>query len=706
MATLRSALATRMGRRLAAALCAVSLVPALAVLVFPVPVAAAIGAIAGACATIVLLRRYVAPLAPLRDALRSLRDERFEIIIPRAADDIGTLIETANAGIAHVAERMRSLETLSEVDRLLLSSADLEQTLDAVLARVQAVMRCQGVGITLIDADTQAHGRVYAATATTADLPVERVELDPDMLATLERGAGLTIARCERDRHNFLLPLQQLGASFFWVWPVLVGARLVAVLATGYREAPHANPRLARYGGEFAARLAIALTNSAREERLYRQAHYDPLTSLPNRALFRERLAEELSSATATGTRGALLYIDLDHFKHVNDTVGHAAGDQLLTIIAQRLRACVKEGDTVARLAGDEFTIVMRQGADAEAAKAVADRVIASVELPVHVAGRDHSVHASIGMTVFPDDGVTIDELMRNADVAMYRAKELGRGRAVLFDRVRASRQTPLSGSGLFRALRHREFALYYQPQYAMADGRLVGLEALLRWNTPRNGIKTPADFVPAAEENGLIVDIEGWVLDTACAQLAAWRDQGVAPARLALNVSAQYVRQPVFVEDVRRLLARHGLRGDMLEIEVVESMLGDSVVAAALATLSREGVRVALDDFGTGHSSLSALRAHPIDVVKIDRSFLDEATPASTANTVVQSIIAMAHALGKTVVAEGVETIEQLDDLRERGCDVVQGFYLAHPLPAASITELLNGRLAAKEAQASRLAG
>lgn len=682
------------------------MVPALAALVLPLPLAAALGVVFAVCVAGLLLRRYVAPITSLQEALRGLRHERFEIIIPTAHDELGTLIETANAGISHVAERVRGLETLGEVDRLLLGSPDLEQTLDVVLARVQSVMRSQGVGITLIDAETQAHGRVYAANATTADLPVERVELDADLLATLERGAGIAIARCEPERHAFLLPLRELGAAFFWVWPVLVDGRLVALLAAGYPDASRANPRIARYGAEFASRLAIALTNSAREERLYRQAHYDPLTSLPNRALFRERLAAEISAATATGTRGALLYIDLDHFKRVNDTVGHAAGDQLLTIVAQRLRGCVKEGDTVARLAGDEFTIVMRQGTDAEAAQAIADRVIASVGLPVHVAGRDHSVHASIGMTIFPDDGVTIDELMRNADVAMYRAKELGRGRAVLFDRARANRQTSLSGSGLFRALRQREFALFYQPQYAMGDGRLVGLEALLRWNTPRNGLKTPADFVRTAEENGLIVDIESWVLETAFAQLASWRDQGVVPPRLALNVSGQYVRQPVFVEDVRRLLARHGLAGELLEFEVVESMLGDTSVAAALATLSKDGIRVALDDFGTGHSSLNSLRAHPIDVVKIDHSFLDEVSAGSSASTVVESIIAMAHALGKTVVAEGVETLEQLDYLRQRGCDVVQGYYLARPLPATAITELLRGRLAVQQSQASRLAG
>jgi len=664
-------------------------------------------ALAGiALGTFLLGRRYVPLVARFGAAFKHDRTN----ILPRVrgadADELGEAIDDYNLAAVRLTDRLSALETLGEIDRLLLGSAELEQMFDTILTRVQAVTRCDGVAITMIDADSAEYGRVYFTAPQMTDLPVVRVELDPDMLATLsDAKEGVTVARCEPVRHSLLRPLAELGAGFFWVWPVMSGDRLAAVLSLGYRDAPAADPTLARYGAEFATRLSVALSNSARDERLYRQAHFDALTSLPNRLLFRDRLAQELASATAGGTRGALLYIDLDQFKHVNDTVGHAAGDQLLTIVAQRLRACVKEGDTVARLGGDEFTIVLRQVTDPDAVRTVAERIIASLEAPVNVAGRDHLVRASIGITLFPDDATHIDELMRNADAAMYRAKESGRGRAVFFDRALAARQAVASGSGLYRALRHREFSLFYQPQFGVADGRLVGVEALLRWQTPRNGLKYPAEFVPAAEETGLIVDIGAWVIEAACVQIAQWREQGLAPPRLAVNVSAQQLRAAGFVADLRRVLRRHALRPELLALEFTEAVLDDPDVGVALRNLSDEGVRLALDDFGAGETSLANLRQHPINIVKIDRSLIEDPLDPSAA-ALGATVIAMAHALGKTVVAEGVETIEQLDFLREQGCDIVQGYYLARPLPAAGVGELLAGRVATAAPPEKRLVG
>lgn len=664
-------------------------------------------ALAGiALGAFLLSRRYVPVATRFADAFAHERTNTLPRVRGADADEFGDAIDVYNVAAGRLSERLTALETLSEIDRLLLGSAELEQMFDAILTRVQAVTRCDGVAITLIDADSADHGRVYFTAPQLTDLPVVRVELDPDMLATLyEAREGVTIARWEPLRHSLLRPLAELGAGFFWVWPVVSGDRLAAVLSLGYRDAPAADPALARHGAEFADRLSVALSNSARDERLYRQAHFDALTSLPNRLLFRDRLAQELASATASGTRGALLYIDLDHFKRVNDTVGHAAGDQLLTIVAQRLRACVKEGDTVARLGGDEFTIVLRQVTDPDAVRTVAERIVASLEAPVNVAGRDHLVRASIGITLFPDDATHIDELMRNADAAMYRAKEGGRGRAVFFDRALAARQVSASRSGLYRALRHREFSLFYQPQFEVADGRLVGVEALLRWQTPRNGLKYPAEFVPAAEETGLIVDIGAWVIEAACAQIALWREQGLAPPRLAVNVSAQQLRAAGFAEDLRRVLRRHALRPDLVELEFTEAVLDDPDAGRVLRALAEDGVRLALDDFGAGETSLAHLRQHPISIVKIDRSLIDDPQDV-TAAALGATVIAMAHALGKTVVAEGVETIEQLDFLREHGCDVVQGYYLARPLPAAGVGELLAGRAATTATPDQRLFG
>lgn len=641
-----------------------------------------------------LARGYLAALRELRVGLPGLQARRFEALPTAGRDEPRELIAHFNRSAANLHEQFQALETLGEIDKLLLGSAELEQVLEGILARVQAVTRCHCVGITLRDADAPGRGRVFLAGNNLSDLPVTRVELDDDMLTTLiAESRGLTVARCEETRHSFLRPLKDIGAEFFWVWPVNVSERVEAILAVGYREAPAADPYLARSGSQFAERLAVALSKSARDERLYRQAHYDPLTSLPNRILFRDRLAQEIANATAGLSRGALLYIDLDHFKRVNDSVGHSAGDQLLTIVAQRLRSCVKEGDTVARLGGDEFTVILRNVVDPSAARIVGERIIETLQLPVNIGGRDHFVCASIGITLFPDDGSVIDDVMRNADTAMYRAKDLGRGCTMFFDPDMNVKATIPTETGLHRALRRREFSLFYQPQFNVYNGALAGVEALLRWQTARDGMRQPSEFVPAAEESGLIIDIGGWVLDAACAQLASWRDQHIAPPRLALNVSAQQLKHSEFPKLVRRALDKYGLAPDLLELELTESVFADDAAGATLERLHQLGVHLALDDFGTGYSSLSYLRQYPIGTVKVDRTFLEEVPQNPASATLVETIIVMAHALGKRVVAEGIETAEQLEFLRERRCDIAQGFYLARPLSSQVVTELLQAR-------------
>jgi diguanylate cyclase (GGDEF)-like protein len=658
------------------------------------PYAAALALLFAFFGAAYLARRHVPALTAIDQGLSALANRHFERLNVVAADEPRKLVSSFNACAASLEEQFRALHTLSEIDQLLLGPAELEEMLESILERVQTVTSCHSVGITLRDADAPGRGRIYLAANGLTGLPVSRVTLDDDMVATLATEVeGLTITRCEEARHSFLRPLNEVGSEFFWVWPVMPGERVEAILAIGYREAPASDPQVANCGGQFARRLAIALSKTARDERLHRQAHYDPLTALPNRLLFLDRLNQELASATAGLGRGAVLYIDLDHFKRVNDSVGHAAGDQLLTIVAQRLRSCVKDGDTVARLGGDEFTVILRNVADPDAARAVADRIIESLQLPVNIGGRDQYVCASIGITLFPDDGMTLEELMRNADTAMYRAKDLGRGRSMFFDLNMTGKPAAPTETGLHRALRRREFSLFYQPQFSVADGSLMGLEALLRWQTPRDGLRYPGEFVPAAEESGLIVDIGGWVLETACAQLAEWRNQNIAPPRLALNVSAQQLKHAEFPKTVKRALEKYGLPPTLLELELTESVFADEVAGAALVRLSQIGVHLALDDFGTGYSSLNYLRQYPIGTVKIDRTFLEDVPQNPASATLVETIVVMAHALGKRVVAEGIEVVEQLEFLRERRCDVAQGFYLARPLATSAVTELLQVR-------------
>ena len=665
-----------------------------AALMLPVPMLLAAFLILASCA--VLRSRWEPVLHSLRAAIDELAAGHYQRVPMGEARDAPR--ETAmafNRTIGVLEEKMRALASLNDIDRMLLESAELESCLDPLLDRICKITGCDAAMLALLDPDATDYGRAYL-TASGQHAPVSRISLDPLLLSQLcQEHSGLTVGRFEAGRHSVLEPLRAQGAEFFWLWPVISQDKLVAVLAVGYRDVPKVAAEVAGYGTECAARIGVALSNSARGEQLYRQAHFDPLTTLPNRLLFRDRLSQELASAAAGRQRGALLYVDLDHFKKINDTVGHSAGDQMLQIVAQRLRACVKEGDTVARLGGDEFTIILRGVGTAESAQHVASRVIEVLQEAVNIGGRDYHAGASIGITMFPDDGTALDELMRNADLAMYRAKADGRARAVFYTRAMQRMPALAAESGLYNALQRREFSLYYQPQYALADGRLVGLEALLRWQPPREAMRYPGQFVPAAEQSGLIVDIGAWVLEAACMQMADWSAAGIAPPRLALNVSVHQLRQTDFPKLVRRALERTGVSPDKLEFELTESVFADEEALATLRRLAALGVHLSLDDFGTGYSSLGYLRAHPVQAIKIDRSFIEEVAHNITAATLAETMITMAHALGKHVVAEGVETMEQFEFLRARRCDYAQGFYFARPAAAADITALLEGRSA-----------
>ena len=666
----------------------------------PLPLLCAALVIVLACGW--LRRRWEPVLAGVRAAMRELAAGRFQRVeLGRSGEAPRATAVEFNRAMVALADRMRAMSSLSEIDRMLLESTELEASLEPLLERIGRITSCDCTMLVLLDPDVNDYGRAFVSAAG-SHAPVSRISLDASLLAQLgQERAGLTVARYEPGRHSLLEPLHAQGAEFYWLWPVLSQDKLAAVLAVGYRSMPQVAPEVTGLGTECAARIGVALSNSARGEQLYRQAHYDVLTGLPNRLLFRDRLSQELASAADGRQRGALLYVDLDHFKKINDTVGHSAGDQLLQVVAQRLRACVKEGDTVARLGGDEFTIILRGVGSAEAAQRVAERVSAALQESVNIGGRDHLVRASIGITLFPDDASVLEDLMRNADLAMYRAKEAGRARAVFYDRAMQRMPALAAESGLYKALQRREFTLYFQPQYSLADGKLAGLEALLRWQPPREAMRFPGEFVPAAEQSGLIVDIGAWVLEAGCAQLAQWTADGVAPPRLALNVSVYQLRQADFPRLVRRALTNAGIAPGQLEFEITESVFADEEALATLHRLAALGVHLSLDDFGTGYSSLGYLRAHPVHSIKIDRSFIEDVADNTIAATLVETMINMAHALGKQVVAEGVETMSQLEFLRTHGCDYAQGFYLARPAAAADITALLQGQHAPAVPQA-----
>ena len=432
----------------------------------------------------------------------------------------------------------------------------------------------------------------------------------------------------------------------------------------------------------------------AAEELVRYHATHDALTSLPNRTLFDDRLAGALKHSARQGDMVAVLFLDLDRFKIINDTLGHSIGDALLIALSRRLRASVREEDTVARMGGDEFIFVLRGLRSAEDAVKPAQKILEAIRPPFHIHGHELYVTASIGIGLYPGDGLGSDQLLKCADMALYRAKERGRNRVQLYNpalNVRVVEQMVLE-KHLRRALEQDQFELVYQPQVALDSGQVVGVEALLRWRHPELGLVSPDDFVPLAEENGLIEPLGLWVLRTACTQYRAWRADHLPGLRLAVNMSARQFQRSGLEARLREVLGETGMDPRALELELTESVLmqeGDST-AALLESLSACGIGLALDDFGTGYSSLSYLKRFPIRRVKIDRSFVRDINTNEGDAALARAVIAMAHGLGVEVLAEGIESLEQLAKLRRYGCDEGQGYFLGRPVVPSEVPQLV----------------
>jgi diguanylate cyclase (GGDEF)-like protein/PAS domain S-box-containing protein len=427
---------------------------------------------------------------------------------------------------------------------------------------------------------------------------------------------------------------------------------------------------------------------------LAHQAQHDSLTDLPNRLLLDDRLSHAMVVARRHGVKLAVLYLDLDRFKNVNDSVGHDIGDRLLQIVARRLQGCVRGSDTVSRLGGDEFVVLLSEVVTGQDAAISAEKILRALSGPVDIDGHHLHVSASIGIAIYPEDGEDAVSLLKHADFAMYHAKDCGRNNFQFFREdmnVRALERQSIE-DGLRLALERDEFALYYQPIMDLWSGAPTGVEALLRWRHPHRGLLFPQQFVPIAEECGLILPIGRWSLREACRQLRAWQDEGLAPLRIAVNVSAVELRHKDFVEGVRQCLSDCGLAAQHLELELTETfLLQDSAsTALVLKALKELGVQLALDDFGTGYSSLSHLKGFPIDTLKIDQAFVSELDSSPNDASIVRAVIGLGRNLNIRVVAEGVETAAQLARLQEQQCPEGQGYYFSRPVIADELPRLL----------------
>jgi diguanylate cyclase (GGDEF)-like protein len=642
------------------------------------------------------VRRILLPLNRLLDGMRRVAERDFGTPLPEVgSDEFGQIARSFNRMTAQLGLHFRTLSAFSEIDRTILTTVDMRQVADIALACIAEIAGGVKVAsLALIEADAPGRTRVYLRNG---DGTTRREEL-PTALELSGADASLRKwSKSIRLPASYRALLHQHGAKYLYLLPIARADKVWGVLVLGHDRHTGLSTEQAHALAGVIDRLAVALSSVARDKQLHDQAHYDGLTGLPNRHYLIDMLTQQLSRARRDSHALGVLYIDLDRFKRTNDTLGHAAGDILLKHAALRIRRAVRDIDIVARLGGDEFTVVLSKLKDATDAGRIARTLISALNEPFEIDGHVTYAGASVGIAMFPNDGDSSAELLKKADTALYLAKERGRGRYAFFEErmnVDASARATIDRE-LREALKRGEFRLHYQPQIDLATGEVCAVEALLRWQHPQRGLLAPGTFLEHAEESGLIEAIGTWVLREACQQHRRWVNEGLVLPRVSINVSALQLRNPSFAATVEGALNSSTTSAHHLELEVTESLFLDAGpdAVAALERLRERGVEIAVDDFGTGYSSFAYVKQLPAHILKLDRSFIVDATDNPEAAIIASAIIEMAHALGKTVVAEGVETAHQAQFLRKLSCARAQGFVFSAALPPEQIAAFVKSR-------------
>ena len=587
-----------------------------------------------------------------------------------------------------------ALAALAEIDHAVLSSAGTERIVHTLLRSAPGVIGCHSFAVTLLPSDAQPQARTLVAGPR--GQPVEHRPAAPSpVLHTLSSSTG----GCWIDdpaADPIARPLADLGARRVLLLPVFVDAALAAVLAVGLhsRAAPSDTERT--YAADFAARLGVALTASVHRESRYLETHFDSLTGLPNRRSLTQRLIGEIARAQREKLRFALMFINIDHFKTVNDCAGYSGGDTVLRDAAARLKRSLREQDVLARHGADEFLALLPSTPSGLHAQKAAEKIAAVLSEPFIVGDEKYHLGASIGISLFPDDGGDSSRLLHNADIAMSRAKRHGSG-GIMFYEERINVELFSRGAlerDLRQAVHGNELTVAYQPMVELKSGKVIGAEALLRWHHPQRGAVGPHEFIAIAEQSALIEQIGDYVRQTVCRQYQTWLANGVAPSRISLNVSSREVQREDFADQIEALLEATGMRPFCLELEITESLLVDNS-SSALATVQRlhdRGVRIAIDDFGTGYSSLAYLHRMPFDVLKIDRAFIAGIGRNHEADSILNAIVAVAQSLGKEIVAEGIETELQREVLAGHGVEIGQGFLWSPATAPEQYAKLVHG--------------
>ncbi|HET9515855.1 MAG TPA: EAL domain-containing protein [Gemmatimonadales bacterium] len=662
------------------------------------PVVIALSLLAALVLSLSQLRRSLAPLEALQEGTRRLAARQFDQpVAVSSRDEFAEVAASFNAMTDQIQRQFALLSTSAEIDRAVLSSVDTHRIVQTVLERMRDVCPCDVVGVTLLDP----HGTEDVMTFVGTPETTTGVMTWGGWLGSGEREiftGGTRQLEVTAELPAWLSLLAERGASRLLVLPLRYQNDLIGAITLGSASTLPSPDDLV-HANRVVGQVALALTNARMVDQIRRLAFHDSLTGLPNRVSFKQRLTEELERSRRDGHQVAVCFLDLDHFSRINDTLGHKFGDRLVQEVGRRVNSCCRleaERAVVARLGGDEFTVIVPGLESADTAERLARAILASFATPFALDGHEVFVSTSIGVAIYPTDGEDLESLLKNADVAMYQAKQKGRNRVELYAdamSAKAARRLTLENH-LRKALEQGQFDLWYQPVADLASGKLESAEALIRWHHPEWGLVPPAEFIPVCEESGLIVPVGEWILRTVCAQNIAWQREGLTAIPIAINISGQQLRSDATVELVRSVLKTTGLPPGFLMLELTESILmqGEGEASAALQALAALGIGLAVDDFGTGYSSLSYLKHFPVNTVKIDKSFVHEVTTNADDAAITSAIIAMGSALDLKVVAEGVETEEQVDFLRQQGCDAVQGYLGGYPVPAAEFRQLLAG--------------
>jgi diguanylate cyclase (GGDEF)-like protein len=601
----------------------------------------------------------------------------------RTGDEFEWLADAFNTMATKMGGQIETLQAMSEIDQLILSGAKFEDVSEGVIRQISAISGCDAAGVIARDDDSQHWAKMISSHD--GDFRHERMALPKDVGHQWCQPRQVELSVVDPAMAPYKACFESYGQNHVVLIPIVLNDDLKGVMLLGFTSQFDMKHERLQRCIDLAGRFAVALASVEREEALYRQAHFDELTGLPNRQLLKDRLDQQIVYARREGHSGAVLFLDLDRFKEINDIHGHSVGDIVLMQAAKRIVAEVRGQDTVARLGGDEFVVVLPRLRGSDTVRATASRLLNRLTEAFAVHGTDHFVSASIGVVLFPDDGDSVETLLKNADAAMYRAKDAGRARFEFFSKeLNAESRRKISlERDLRSAFQNDELEVYYQPQFDISTGVISGAEALLRWKHDEHGSVSPAEFIPLAEDSSLIVEIGQWVIEQTCKDLRRILDMGFHPGPMSINVSARQLREKGFTGDVLEPLHRLDIHPGYLQLEVTETTVAQNRDTAIdiLSSLRAEGVRVAIDDFGTGYSSLSYLQQMPFDVIKIDKSFIDLIGAGDNSDNICRTIIRMAHELGKTAIAEGVESQEQIDFLTSNRCDIVQGYYYSYPL-------------------------